>query len=198
MKHIIQKYSLEAFSFIVLIILLIRFLFYPDLSTEHRILSAFMILAILHEFEEKRTPGGFFELMAKKFGLPAEQRLFEKAGFCVIIYFSVIFIATSVYPKPVLILVPVYLGLFEAFMHTAGIWIHKLKKPYSPGLVTAWIMAAVSVYTINYLATAYSIGAATYIMGLILFLLSFAALASSVWRSFGIGISDIREKLRSK
>ena len=195
MKQTIQKYSLETFSFIVLIILLIRFLFYPDLPAEHRILSAFMILAILHEFEEKRTPGGFFELMAKKFGLPAEQQLFEKAGLCVIIYLSVIFIVASLYPKPVLILVPVYLGLFEAFIHTAGIWIHKLKKPYTPGLVTAWIMAAVSVYTINYLATAYSIGAATYILGLILFMLSFAALASSVWRSFGIGISDIRKRL---
>ena len=196
MKQTIQKYSLETFSFIVLIILLIRFLFYPNLPAEHRILSAFMILAILHEFEEKRTPGGFFELMAKKFGLPAEQRLFEKAGFCVIIYFSVIFIATSVYPKPVLILVPVYLGLFEALIHTAGIWIHRLKKPYTPGLVTAWIMAAVSVYTIRYMAATYSIGAATYILGLVLFILSLVALASSVWRSFGIGISDIRKRLR--
>ena len=196
MKQTIQKYSLETFSFIVLIILLIRFLFYPDLPAEHRILSAFMILAILHEFEEKRTPGGFFELMAKKFGLPAEQRLFEKAGLCVIIYLSVIFIAASFYPKPVLILVPVYLGLFEAFIHTAGIWIHRLKKPYTPGLVTAWIMAAVSVYTIRYMAATYSIGAATYILGLVLFILSFVALASSVWRSFGIGISDIRKRLR--
>lgn len=196
MKQTIQKYSLETFSFIVLIILLIRFLFYPNLPAEHRILSAFMILAILHEFEEKRTPGGFFELMAKKFGLPAEQQLFEKAGLCVIIYLSVIFIAASFYPKPVLILVPVYLGLFEAFIHTAGIWIHRLKKPYTPGLVTAWIMAAVSVYTIRYMAATYSIGAATYILGLVLFILSFVALASSVWRSFGIGISDIRKRLR--
>lgn len=196
MKHILQKYSLETFSFIILIILLIRFLFYPDLSAEHRILSAFMILAILHEFEEKRTPGGFFELMAKKFGLPAEQQLFEKAGLCVIVYLSVIFIAASLYPKPALILVPAYLGLFEAFIHTAGIWIHKLSKPYTPGLVTAWIMAAVSVYTIRYLAATYSIGAVTYILGLILFILSFVALASSVWRSFGIGISDIRKRLR--
>ena len=194
MKHILQKYSLETFSFIVLIILLIRFLFYPDLSAEHRILSAFMILAILHEFEEKRTPGGFFELMAKKFGLPAEQQLFEKAGLCVIVYLSVIFIAASLYPKPALKLVPAYLGLFEAFIHTAGIWIHKLSKPYTPGLVTAWIMAAVSVYTIRYLAATCSIGAAAYILGLILFILSFAALASSVWRSFGIGISDIRKR----
>ena len=196
MKQTIQKYSLETFSFIVLIILLIRFLFYPNLPAEHRILSAFMILAILHEFEEKRTPGGFFELMAKKFGLPAEQQLFEKAGLCVIIYLSVIFIVASLYPKPVLILVPVYLGLFEAFIHTAGIWIHRLKKPYTPGLVTAWIMAAVSVYTIRYMAATYSIGAATYILGLVLFILSFVALASSVWRSFGIGISDIRKRLR--
>ena len=194
MKQTIQKYSLETFSFIVLIILLIRFLFYPNLPAEHRILSAFMILAILHEFEEKRTPGGFFELMAKKFGLPAEQRLFEKAGLCVIIYLSVIFIVASLYPKSVLILVPVYLGLFEAFIHTAGIWIHRLKKPYTPGLVTAWIMAAVSVYTIRYMAATYSIGAATYILGLVLFILSFVALASSVWRSFGIGISDIRKR----
>ncbi len=195
MKQLLQKYSLETFSFIVLIILLIRFLFYPNLSAEHRILSAFMILAILHEFEEKRTPGGFFELMAKKFGLPAEQQLFEKAGLCVIIYLSVILIASSLYPKPVLILVPAYLGLFEAFIHTAGIWIHKLSKPYTPGLVTAWIMAAVSVYTIRYLVTVYSIGGATYILGLILFILSFAALVSSVWHSFGIGISDIRKKI---
>jgi len=198
MKHILQKYSLETFSFIVLIILMIRFLFYPELSVEHRILSAFMILAILHEFEEKRTPGGFFELMAKKFGVSPEQQQSEKAGLCVIIYLSVILIAASLYPKPVLIMVLVCLGLFEALIHTAGIWIHKLKKPYSPGLVTAWIMAAVSVYTIRYLAATYNIGVTTYVLGLILFILSFIALASSVWRSFGIGISDIPKKLRNK
>ena len=198
MKQAIQKYSLETFSFIVLIILLIRFLFYPDLSPEHRILSAFMILAVLHEFEEKRTPGGFFELMAGKFGLSAEQQLFEKAGLCVIIYLTLILGAASVSPKPVLLLVPTYLGLFEAFIHTAGIRIHRLSKPYTPGLVTAWIMAAVSVFTIRFLFASYQIGAPTYLLGLALFVLSFIALISSVWRSFGIGIADIRRMIRSK
>ena len=78
MKKIILKYNLELFSFIVLIVLMIRFLFFPELSGEHRILSAFMTVAILHEYEEKRIPGGFFELMSNKFDLPEEKRHFEE------------------------------------------------------------------------------------------------------------------------
>ena len=38
--------------------------------------------------------------------------------------------------------VPIALGIFETFIHTAGIWIHNMKKPYTPGLASAWPMGA--------------------------------------------------------
>ena len=198
MKKVILKYNLEIFSFIVMLVLLIRFLFLPDLSEEHRILSAFMIMAIMHEYEEKRIPGGFFEMMSNKFGLPEEKRHFEKPGLCVTIYWTVILIAASFFPNPVLLILLSCLGLFEAFIHTAGIRIHRLSKPYTPGLVTAWIMAAVSVFTIRYLTAGDLAGPVTYTVGIILFILTFITLGMSVMRSFGMSFADIPKNIKSK
>ena len=198
MKRIILNYNLEVFSFVILMILLIRFLFYPSLSMEHRILSAFMITAILHEYEEKRIPGGFYELMANKFRIPEERRHFEKAGLCVTIYWTVLLVTASVFPHPALLTTLSTLGIFEAFIHTAGILIHKLRKPYTPGLVTAWIMAAVSIVTLRYLAADSSVGTGTYITGIILFLASFLVLETFTIHSFGMKFRDLRNNLTGR
>lgn len=59
MKNLIMKYNLEIFSTIVLLVVGVIVLFFPDISYIRKIALAYAILAILHEFEEKRTPGGF-------------------------------------------------------------------------------------------------------------------------------------------
>lgn len=60
MKNWIMKYNLEIFSTIVLLFVGVMILFFPEISYVRKITLAYAILAILHEFEEKRTPGGFF------------------------------------------------------------------------------------------------------------------------------------------
>ena len=198
MKQIILKYNLEAFSLVILIILMVRFLFCPNLSMEHRIISAYMIAAVLHEFEEKRVPGGFYELMAKKFALPAKAACFERAGLCVTLYWTMLLAIPSAFPRPVLLMPLTFLGLFEAFIHTVGIRIHRLHKPYTPGMVTAWVMAAVSVFTIRYLSAEGLTGLRVYLFGAVLFILSFLLLETATIHSFGMTFGDIRRKIQNR
>ena len=47
-----------------------------------------------------------------------------------------------------LILIPLVLGIFEGIIHVAGIFIHNLKKPYSPGMITGIIMFVYSIFVI--------------------------------------------------
>lgn len=81
MKNWILKYSLEIFSTVVLLFTGVILLFFPEISYIRKISLCYAILAVLHEFEEKRIPGGFFELMAKKFGIPLESTNLDLAGF---------------------------------------------------------------------------------------------------------------------
>ena len=51
-----------------------------------------------------------------------------------------------------LTLVPIFLGVFEGFVHTMGVKLSKAEKFYTPGMVTAYMMLAVSVFNIYYLS----------------------------------------------
>ena len=74
MKKFALKYYLELFTVFVLVFTLIDCILFSKLSDYRKLINLFMILGVLHEWEEKRFPGGFFELMAKKIGLKAEKR----------------------------------------------------------------------------------------------------------------------------
>ena len=96
-----------------------------------------------------------------------------------------------------LLLVPVVLGLFEAFVHTMGIFIHKMKKPYTPGLITAWLMAAASVYTIYYLEANGLAATSDYILGVVLMFGSFILMDIAILRSIGVNPKEIAANMKS-
>lgn len=68
MKKFVLKYYLELFTAFVLVFTVIDGVLYPKISDYRKLINLFMVLGVLHEWEEKRFPGGFFELMAKKSG----------------------------------------------------------------------------------------------------------------------------------
>lgn len=196
MKNWIVKYSLEIFSAIVLLFLAVIILFFPEISYTRKLTLGFAILAILHEFEEKRTPGGFYELMAKKFGL-SESMDVDLAGFFVLCYWTVLIVLPYVFDRIVIFLVmPIALGFFEAFVHTAGIWLHHMKKPYTPGLVSAWLMAALSLYAVCYLNTQGSASGTDYLIGVILMVAGFAVLQRGTLYAAKTTLRDVKNKLK--
>lgn len=195
MKNWIMKYNLEIFSTIVLLFVGVMILFFPEISYVRKITLAYAILAILHEFEEKRTPGGFFELMAKKFELPENTNL-DLASFFVICYWLVLIMLPFVFDSVEIFLVmPIALGIFETFIHTAGIWIHHMKKPYTPGLASAWPMGALSVYSIYFLNTYTDISGTDYLIGVILMVIGFLFLERGTLYAANMTFKDLRNKI---
>ena len=69
-----------------------------------------------------------------------------------------------------LIVPPIGLSLFEGFIHTVGIKLMKTKKPYTPGMVTAWMMFAFAIYSIIVLPP---LGAKNWLLGIALLLVEF-------------------------
>lgn len=196
MKNWIVKYSLEIFSAAVLLFVMAVMLFFPEVSYVQKLTLGFAILAVLHEYEEKRTPGGFFELMAKKFGMSLENTNVDLAGFFVICYWLVLIVLPFVFDSMVVLLVmPIALGIFEAFVHTAGIWIHHMKKPYTPGLASAWPMAALSVYSICYLNNHTDITGKDYLVGTLLMVIGFAILQRGTLYAANMTYKDVRNNL---
>ena len=83
------------------------------------------------------------------------------------------------------------LSFFEAFIHTVGIKIHRLTKPYTPGLVTAWCMAAVGVVAVITLNRTGMAAAKDYVLGAVFWLLSFVCMDIVIIAGFGKSPAEI-------
>ena len=82
-------------------------------------------------------------------------------------------------------------SFFEAFIHPVGIKIHRLTKPYTPGLVTAWCMAAVGVVAVITLNRTGMAAAKDYVLGAVFWLLSFVCMDIVIIAGFGKSPAEI-------
>ena len=127
-----KKYNLEMLTLIMFGMVSCCAVFYNQLGLIQRIMIGYMFLFTLHEWEETRFPGGFAKLMSRFFGLEVTQDKENASHIPVVVLLIVITFIPFFTQSSLLALVPVYLGLFEAFIHIVGIKIHKMKKPYTP------------------------------------------------------------------
>ncbi|WP_165053218.1 MULTISPECIES: HXXEE domain-containing protein [unclassified Adlercreutzia] len=160
-----------------------------------RALGFFVIGITLHEWEETRFPGGFFDLMTRKFGIseytPQQVGRAHGAAVIAIVFFA--FVPFLLSDIRWLALVSGVLGVFEAFIHVAGIRIHRLKYPYSPGMATALVcLLPSSVLIFTYAAPGAGWGWAAAIA---YYLAVFAVMEVLVWRAFGISPKDLPQKM---
>lgn len=199
MKKFIFKYHLEIFTAIVVIFTIADVFMFSGITLNRKLVNLFMILGVLHEWEEKRFPGGFHELMGKKFGWDLEHADFDKAGVCVIAYWLVITIIPYVFDDiPCLLIISVALSFFETFVHTMGIFLHKMKKPYTPGLVTAWVMFVAAIYTIYCLEASGVVSVSDYIIGSVLMFVGFAVMDIGVLNAFNASLPEMMKNVREK
>ena len=132
----LRKYNLEIMTLIFFGMITACAVFGRNIGLIRRIMLGYMCLFTLHEWEETRFPGGFSELMVKFFGVKTTPDQLAAAHIPVAVLLLVITFVPFVTQLPLLALVPVYLGLFETIIHLAGIKIHKMDKPYTPGMIT--------------------------------------------------------------
>ena len=196
MKKIIQ-YNLEILTCILTIIILYSVLNWNELSLLRQMTTTFMLLYTLHEWEESRFPGGFYRIFFSKCKI--DPNVSEATmHFPVAIYLLVILLVPYAFNESVVFaLIPLVLAIFEGFIHTAGIIIHQLKKPYSPGMITAWIMFGYSIYMIPQLNSQFKLSAVTWIVGIILTFASFFIMETQFLKTVGITIKEFQTTMKN-
>lgn len=197
MIEFLKKYNMHIFILIVAILTIYDLANWNSLSLVRKLVNVFAVLGILHEIEEKYWPGGFMELMLKKLKVNISDFDTETAKMNVVIFWLVYIFLGYVFDNMIFfVMMTVVLSLFEAFIHTAGIKIHKLDKPYTPGLVTAWLMAIVAVYAIIQFNSLNMIHPTDYIIGFVLFVITFIMLANRTYALAGLSMSEVMSRIR--
>lgn len=199
MKKFLGKYNLELLTVIMLAMVAITAVRLPDVSIVRRILAVYMVLFTLHEWEETRYPGGFSAMMQKLMGVQFDADAEKQSHIPVFVLLLTILIIPYLLDSViVLALIPVFLGLFECFVHVVGIKVHKTKRPYTPGMVTALCMLIVSVYAIYYYAAHDLAGGKDFLLGAICMVASFAVMQNRVLAICGVGYRDMAAAMKRR
>lgn len=152
MKKFIYKYNLEMLSVFLLAEAILTLAFRDSMSPGQIITGGFAFFIMLHEWEETRWPGGFFELMFGKMGVDLETVDMGKCHLPTkILIFMFALVPMIFHQNMILICVPIVTMLFEMFVHIMGIFLHRMKKPYTPGMVSAIAMGIWAIYSIRWL-----------------------------------------------
>lgn len=148
----------------------------------------FIVAITCHEWEETRYPGGFFTLMTGMFGISDKTNKYNVEMAHGVVVIAIIFFAYVgfLFPRVIwLSLIPVYLGVFESFIHIMGIKIHGMKMPYTPGMITALLMLLPA--SIGIIVSVRGLtNALDWIFAVIAFFVIFALMEMSVWKCFGV------------
>lgn len=173
-------------------------LLWEQLSLVRRLVTVFAVLAAAHEVEEKIWPGGFFDLMLNKFGVKKEEVDLDRSTMAVSVYWIILLGLPYIFDRQEWLLVMVIaLPFFEALIHTAGIAIHHMRRPYTPGLVTAWLLAAAAAVSVALLQGDGLVSAGGYAAGTLLMVVSFLCLELFILAGFGEKRREIFRRLRS-
>lgn len=193
MKKLIVNYNLEILTAILAIVFGMSLFYWNSLTLAGKALIGFMVLFTLHEWEESRLPGGFYDLFFGGFGVKitaSEARMHLPVAIYILIMLLVPFVLQQI---TFLVLIPLGLGLFEGVIHVAGIKIHKLKKPYTPGMITGLIMFAYSVFIITQINEAGGLPSWQWIIGFVLAFAGFAVMEHFFLSTVGLTFSDFRK-----
>ena len=158
-----------------------------------------MFLFVLHEWEENRFPGGFANLMTKFFGIPADREKLEWAHIPVSVLLIVVLLIPYLFDSiAMLTLIPAFLGVLEGFIHIVGIKLHKMTKPYTPGMVTALCLLALSVWVFWNFSSMQLVSGTDSILGDVCMILAFAGMQRTVIAIYGLHYSDLIKLAKKK
>lgn len=199
MKRFLIKYNLEILTTLMFAFVTITSIFNSAPSITQKILVAYVFLFTLHEWEENRFPGGFSNIMEGMIGKKFSEDAKELSHVPVIILLLLIHIIPYIFDSIVFFtLIPVFLGIFEGFVHTMGVKLSKADRFYTPGMVTAYMQLITSIFTIYYLFSNNIITTKDCMLGFISMFVSFAIMQNRVLAINGITYKDMFNIIKSK
>ena len=199
MRRLLIKYNLEILTTLMFTFVAMVAIFNTAPSLTQKMLVAYVFLFTLHEWEENRFPGGFVNIMEGMIGKKFSEDAKELSHIPVIILLLLIHIIPYFLDSVVfLTLIPVFLGVFEGLVHTMGVKLSKSKKFYTPGMGTAYMMLALSVFNIYYLITNKMITGKDCLLGIVCMFVSFAVMQNRVLAINEISYKDMLNIIKSK
>ena len=201
MWRFMKLYALEIYTLIAMLLITLVAMFMDGLTVIQQFAVWISFLCILHEWEENRYPGGFFDLFEKNMlqrELDMEARLGSRLATAVFIY--------------VITIVPFFFGdripmfpvamasfcIFEGIIHVVGIKIMHLQKPYSPGLVTAEMELVTGICLIVYLAVKHLGAWYDYTFGPFVFIACFICMQRALLAIIGMSYKDVLANVRKR
>ena len=199
MKKFLIKYNLETLTTLMFGFVTIVAIFNQASSTTQKILVAYVFLFTLHEWEENRFPGGFSNIMEGMIGKKFSEDAKELSHVPVMILLLLIHIIPYIFDSIIfLTLIPVFLGIFEGFVHTMGVKLSKATKFYTPGMITAYMMLITSIFIIYHFVSTNMITSKDCILGIVCMFISFAIMQNRVLAINGISYKDMLNIIKSK
>ena len=197
MKH----YALEIYTVIAMLLIVCVAIFAKELTIIQKFTVFLSFVYILHEWEENHYPGGFLELMEKNL-LKMEVGDEAKRGSRLIT--AVFIFAFTIVPFffgdaiPMFVVAMAVFSIFEGIVHIAGIRLHRLTKPYTPGMFTAVIELIVGIALIVYLAVNHLALWYDYVVAPFIFLVCFALMQRTLMATIGLGYKDMIKIVKNK
>ncbi len=190
-----NKYSLYFLTAYALALLVIGILMWNSLAIIQKIIIIATCIVTLHEWEEQRFPGGFFDVMSGIWQIDLSDidlhDLYAKPD---IFIFAITFLAL-IFPNALFLSCAVLLlGVFEGFIHIMGIKFAKLERPYTPGMSTGESFAVFSIISIIFLIESGITGLMDWVFGFIWILVTFLIMEFFIWRTAGISPKEFLSK----
>lgn len=198
MKRFIKYYALEIYTVLALSFIVATAVI-GNLSTVQKLVVVDALLFVLHEWEEGHYPGGFIKLISGLVGIRVDEDMSRASRIPAGILLLTLSIVPFVFDTTPLIIVAVAtFGFIECFVHTMGIRLFRMKRFYTPGMVTAWLEFVVSVMMITYLAVNDIARWYDYVFGPLLMIVCFGLLQKTMTLMVGIRYSDMPKMIRTQ
>ena len=201
MWRFMKMYALEIYTLIAMLLITLVAMFMDGLTVIQQFAVWVSFLCILHEWEENRYLGGFFDLFEKNMlqrELDMEARLGSRLATAVFIYVITIvpfFFGNRIPMFPVAM---ASFCIFEGIIHVVGIKIMHLQKPYSPGLVTAEMELVTGICLIVYLAVNHLGAWYDYTFGPFVFIACFICMQRALLAIIGMSYKDVLANVRKR
>lgn len=198
MKH----YALEIYTVVAMLLIALVAIFAGELTVIQQFAVWVSFLCILHEWEEGRYPGGFLNLIQANV---LQRELDEETKRGSRLVTAVFIFAMTIVPYffgdriPMFVVASASFCIFEGIIHVVGIKIFSLKKPYTPGLVTAEIELVSGVCMIVWLAVNHIGAWYDYTFGPFVFLACFVCMQRTLMSMVGgIGYKDVLGNVKKR
>lgn len=192
----VRHYALEIYTVLALL-WVVGAVMAGGLSVIQQLVLIDAVLFVLHEWEEARFPGGFIETGVQRMQLAVSADFLRDCRLPAGVFLLLLSILPFVFDEvPMLTMALATFGLAEGLVHTVAIWLFRAKRCYTPGLVTAWLEAAVSVLLTVYLAANHLGRWYDYVSGPLIALAGFGLFQRIMTRLMGVPYRDMPKYLK--